>query len=112
MDVKRVRGLRALVEDVVEHGTTAVERVHLTLAARPFAVLQAIPPLAAPSRDVHVAYEAWVSGVYGMVRVGNRVVGRVAEAVIDLAERREAPPAADPGARTLPTQMDVAPSQL
>ena len=47
---QRLLGLRALLEDVVEHGSSAVERVHRETAERTFAVLEAIPPVAAPAR--------------------------------------------------------------
>lgn len=88
MDLKRLRGLRALIGDAVEHGATGVQKVHLELAARPFAILEAIPPIATPARDVHTVYRAWVSGVYGAVRLGNRAVGAVADVALDVAEAR------------------------
>ncbi len=84
--LKRLRGLRALVQDVVEHGTTAVEEVHKATAARTFVVLEAIPPIATPARVVHTVHDVWLSGVYGAIRVCNKVVGKTLEIALDVAE--------------------------
>ena len=87
--MKRIRGLRALVQDMVEHGTTAVEDVHKATAARTFVVLEAIPPIAAPARVAHSAHDIWLSGVYGMIRIGNRVVGKTLAVAIDILDHDE-----------------------
>ena len=80
---KRLLGLRALLEDVVEHGSSAVERVHRETAERTFAVLAAIPPVAGPARVVHDVHDAALTGVYGSVRLVNRAVGAVLTVVIE-----------------------------
>lgn len=92
--MKRLRGLRSLVEEAVEHGSKAVEDVHKATAARTFVVLEAIEPIAAPARIVHTVHDLWLSGVYGMIRVGNRVVGKTIEVAIDVADA-EAPRGAE-----------------
>ena len=84
--MKRLRGLRSLVVEVVEHGSKAVEDVHKATAARTFTVLEAIPPIAAPARVVHTVHDLWLSGIYGMIRAGNRVVGKTLEVAIDVAD--------------------------
>jgi hypothetical protein len=84
--MKRLRGLRALVEETVEHGTKAVEDVHKATAARTFTVLEAIPPIAKPARVVHTVHDLWLSGIYGTIRVCNKVVGRTLEVAIDVAD--------------------------
>ncbi len=89
-DWRRVRGLAALVGDAVEHGATGVEGVHRTLMARPFALVALIPGMEAPVKGVHVVIDRSVGAVYSMVRLGNRVVGKVAEVAIDRAERGSA----------------------
>jgi hypothetical protein len=85
-DLKRLRGLRALIEDAVEHGSGAVERVHLATAARPFAVLERIPTTALVARSVHVAHDAIASSVYGTIRATNRLLGVAATMALDIAE--------------------------
>jgi hypothetical protein len=82
----RLRGLRALVGEAVEHGSKAVEVVHKATAARTFVVLEAIPPIAKPAKIVHVVHDAWLTGVYGIIRAVNGVVGKTLDVVIDAAE--------------------------
>jgi len=88
---ERLRGLRRLVEEAVEHGSKAVEDVHKATAARTFTVLEAIPPIAKPAKVVHTVHDLWLSGIYGAIRVGNKVVGKTLEVALDVSE--------DPGER-------------
>jgi hypothetical protein len=90
--MKRLRGLRALVQDVVEHGSKAVEDVHKATAARTFTVLEAIPPIATPAKVVHVVHDAWLSGVYGAIRIVNRGVGKTLDIAMDVVEENERAP--------------------
>ncbi|MCU0686247.1 MAG: hypothetical protein MUF34_29050 [Polyangiaceae bacterium] len=93
--MQRVRGLRALVEDIVEHGSRAVERVHLASAGRTFTILEHIPLIAEPARLVHTVYDASTGATYASVRLVNRAVGVMADLVIDAVE---ASPRPKPGA--------------
>jgi hypothetical protein len=86
------RGLRALIETAVDEGTSAVERVHRATAARPFAVLDAIPPIAAPARGVRVVHDAILDTVYGSIRGINHLVGGTLASAIDAIDRDEQPP--------------------
>jgi hypothetical protein len=74
---KRWLGLAALTFDAVEHGSRAVERVHLATAGRVFTILELIPVVNVPSRIVHVVHDATTSGVHAMVRGGARVVSAI-----------------------------------
>jgi hypothetical protein len=85
-NLNRLRGLRALLEDMVEHGTSAVERVHRATAARPFDVLDHVPPIAPAARGVRVIHDATVAGVYETIRQVNHLVGVTLSAVIDLCD--------------------------
>lgn len=87
--LKRLRGLRALVGEAIEHGSKAVEEVHKATAARTFFVLEAIPPIAKPAKVVHIVHDASLTGIYGMIRVVNRVVGKSLDVAIDVAESSE-----------------------
>jgi hypothetical protein len=89
---QRLRGLRALVQDVVEHGSKAVEEVHKATAARTFFVLEAIPPIAKPAKVIHVVHDASLTGIYGVIRAVNRVVGKGLEVALDVADSDEDPP--------------------
>ena len=86
---KRLLGLRALLEDVVEHGSTAVERVQRETAGRVFAVLEVIPPVAGPARGARDVHGAVLTGVYGSIRLVNRAVGAVLTAVIEETTKSE-----------------------
>jgi hypothetical protein len=88
--MKRLRGLGALLQDAVEHGASAIERVHKATADRPFAILDRIPPLSIPARGVHAVHDATVSGVYETIRQVNRFVGVAVSFAIDVAEELEA----------------------
>jgi hypothetical protein len=87
---KRWRGLKALVQDAVEHGSRGIERVQKETAAKPFAILEMIPPLAIPAKGVHEIHDTAVSAVHGVIRLVNRVVGDTLEVVLDAAEEHTA----------------------
>jgi len=98
--LKRLRGLRALVQDAVEHGSSAVEKVHLATASRPFRILQAIPPISGPVRVIRVVHDLSVASVYGSIRLVNRAVGTVLEVALDAVEEaHDAPPGSDEQSR-------------
>jgi hypothetical protein len=96
-DWKKWRGVKALVHDAVEHGSRAVERVHLDTARRPFTILEHVPIVAGPSKVVHAVHDMVVSTSYATVRVVNSVVGKAADVALDLlAEPPPPKPDADP----------------
>lgn len=87
LEKQRWRGLVALARDGVEHGTRAIERVHLATARRTFAILEAIPVTAPVSRVVRVVHDASVKATYGAVRIGGKVVGEVVTRAMAEADR-------------------------
>lgn len=89
---KRLRGLKDLVVDAVEHGSSAVERVHLATAKRTFDVLEALPGVALPSKGVHVVHDLSVKGVYGAIRLVNRAVGVALDVAIGPASNESTAP--------------------
>lgn len=82
MSMKRWQGLRALVVDAVDNGATAIERVHLETARRPFAIIEQIPELAQPAQNIREVHDTIVSGVYTSVRLVNKLVGRTLDAAL------------------------------
>ncbi|MCP3143690.1 hypothetical protein [Pyxidicoccus xibeiensis] len=86
--MKRWRGLKALVQDVVDRGATAVEGVHRRTSAVPFRLLRRIRPLEAPVGRVQALHDLALSTSYGMVRLVNRVVGKTADVALDVLEAR------------------------
>lgn len=97
-EFKQWQGLKALVEDAVEHGSRAIERVHIATARRPFAIIEHIPGVAAPARAVHLAHDAAVTTTYATVRLVNRAlsaaIGVTLEALETPDDPSEEPPAA------------------
>lgn len=83
MTIDRWRGLGELLLDAVEHGSTAVERVQIETARRPFALLERIAAVAAPARGIHAVHDAAVSGVHAAIRG----VTRLARATLVVALR-------------------------
>ncbi len=90
MSAAKWRGFAALLQDAVEHGSRAVERVHLETAARPFSLLEKLPGLAAPSRVVHLAHDAVAKTSYGSVRVVNGAARWALDAVLGALEAKRA----------------------
>jgi pimeloyl-ACP methyl ester carboxylesterase len=81
--LERLDAYRALLQDAVEHGSTAVEQVQAELSRRPYDLLEQIPPLEAPTRLVRSAHSVAVRGVYGMIRAVNAVTGAALHEGID-----------------------------
>lgn len=82
-DAKRWRGVRALIGAAVDQGASAIERVHLETARRPFAILEQIPGVAEPAHSIHQVHDTLVSSAYEAVRLVNRVVGTTLDGVLD-----------------------------
>jgi len=87
--MNRLRGLKDLVQDAVEEGSAAVEKIHRGTADKTFGVLEMIPPVALPAKIVHLAHNVVLSTVYGSIRVVNRIAGATAGVVIDVVDRNE-----------------------
>ncbi len=90
-NLQRWRGLSALIGDAVEHGATAVERIHMATARRPFQIIELIPPIAAPTKLVHGVHDAIVTNTYNQIRWVNSTVQKVVQAA--LKEEQDAPAA-------------------
>lgn len=103
--MKRLRGLKSLVQDAVEHGSRAIERVQLETAKMPFDVVEQIPGLKVPASGVRLIYNTSVSGVHGMIRLVNKVAGDTIDVVLDTVEQRSSTgekgePPAEPSPRS------------
>jgi hypothetical protein len=95
-DFKQLQGLRALLNDAVEHGASAIQRVHLATAGRPFAIAKQIPGIAEPARTVQLVHDAIVSQVYDNIRLVNAIVGKTLETAIDAIEENANAPSQPP----------------
>jgi len=83
--LSRVRGLVALLGDVVEHGSRAVEEVHASTAARGFAVAEWVAP-SPRVRAVRAAHDLGVALSYEGVRVVTRAARSTLTLALDVAE--------------------------
>lgn len=81
--VERWRGLFTLVVDAVEHGSRAVEHVQKVNAGRTFAVLEAVPKVAAPAKVVHAIHDFSVVTTHATIRAVAGTIGEVAVLVLD-----------------------------
>ncbi len=81
----RWQGLAALVSDAVEHGSGAIERVHVATARRPFRILAQIPVVAGPAAVVQAVHDASVALTYDAVRGVTRAVRGTLAVAIDAA---------------------------
>jgi hypothetical protein len=95
--LQRMRGLVRLLGDVVQHGATAIEKVHLATAQRPFAILEHIPGLAEPTQLVHAIHDVCVISTYAAIRMVTNGVVLVADLAVTQTSR--APPNADGSAQ-------------
>ncbi len=89
--MERWRGLKALVQEAVEQGSRAVERLQKETAQRPFDILQRIPPLRVPVQGIREIHDLAVSSTHAMIRLVNRVVGDTLDVVLDIVEHRQEP---------------------
>jgi hypothetical protein len=85
-NIDKWRGLKAMVQDAVEQGAAAVERVHLETAKRPFGVIKSIAPLEKPTEGIEAIHDTIVSGAYASVRLVNKLAGRAVDAALDVLE--------------------------
>ncbi len=85
--MNRWRGLVVLVRDAVENGSMAIEKIQKETAARPFGILEQIRPIAGPVKVIRTLHDTSVATTHGAIRLVNRVVGDVVDAVLAKVER-------------------------
>lgn len=85
-DVKKLRGLKAMVQDAVVNGAKSIEQVHKATAARPFQVLEKIPAIAAPTSAVHAIHDSIVTSTYAATRSITELVGKGLDAALNAVD--------------------------
>jgi hypothetical protein len=81
-NVRRWKGLSSMIGDAVEHGSMAVERIHMATARRPFEIIEKIPAVATPTKVVHGVHDAIVTQTYKQIRWWNSLVQQVVQAAL------------------------------
>ncbi|MFH1809962.1 MAG: alpha/beta hydrolase [Pseudomonadota bacterium] len=79
----RVGAYLELLEDAVDKGSSAVQEVHEAIAERTYNIIEAIPPLRAPSRAARAAHFRVLRGTYATLRLVNSLLGAVTNARAD-----------------------------
>ena len=87
--LRRIRGLVQLVGGAVEHGSLAIERVQKETAARPFGILEQIPPTAALARVVHEIHDLCVSSTHAVIRGVAHVSVRAIDVSLEAIDREQ-----------------------
>ena len=103
--MSRLRGVKDLIQDGVEHISATVERVHKNIAKRPFDILESIPVVDVPTKGVRLVHDTIVSGVYESIRLVNRIAGGAANLIIEAVEAK----AARPSDETAPSSNETKP---
>ncbi len=79
-----------LLEDAVDKGSSAVQDVHEAIAARTYNIIEAVPPLQAPTRVVREVHFRVLRGTYATLRLVNGLLGTVVSAGVGNDEEPEA----------------------
>jgi triacylglycerol lipase len=74
-DAERWAAYSSLLEDAVDRGATAIQRIQEDFTARPYDVLERLPPIEAPSRLVRSLHYAGLRTTYDVIRSINRASG-------------------------------------
>lgn len=75
-------GVVSILRDAVENGSRAVEKIQKETANRPFAVLEAIGPIAGPAKTVHAVHDMAVTATHSAIRLVNKVVTGAVDVVL------------------------------
>lgn len=92
-----------MIVDAIDHGSRAVERVHLETAKRPLTILKTIPGIAGIARAVETVHEAIVTTSYEGVRTIARAVADAIDAVVS-PDRASAPEPEEPEPEAVPAE--------
>ena len=90
-DVKAWRGLGKLIGDAVEQGASAIERVHLANAKRPFDLLKQVPGISDPVEGIQTVHDSLVASSYEAVRSVTRAVSKTVDVALESLDAARAP---------------------
>jgi pimeloyl-ACP methyl ester carboxylesterase len=76
--LERVDAYRTLIQDGIDRGTTAIQEVQEELTARPYQLLELVPPLKVPTGIVRSLHFAAIRTTYGAIRLINRLLESIA----------------------------------
>jgi triacylglycerol lipase len=88
-DAVRWAAYSSLLEEAVDQGATAIQRIQEEFTARPYDVLERLPPIEAPSRLVRSLHYAGLRTTYDVIRSVNRASGIAVRAGIAWMKGRQ-----------------------
>lgn len=106
-DIRRWRGLKALVHDAVDATTDLVELGHESTSRAVTSVTDRVPPLREPVRLVDGVRRLSTRGVLGTVKLINRAVESVTDVALDVAERAHGAEDDDRVVEAVPMRSDA-----
>jgi hypothetical protein len=74
---QRLWGLKQLLHDGFDRGVQAIHRYHQGASAKPFGILESIPPLALPVRVVRLVHDGLTNLAYGSIRAANHAIAKL-----------------------------------
>lgn len=105
--MKRLRGVKALVHDAVDHTVDLVELGHESTSRTVMRILNQATPLAVPARQVDSLRRGITSGILGTIKAVNHLVAAISDAGLDAVQ-----PHPDPHETLLPMRSDLVGSPL
>jgi triacylglycerol lipase len=82
LNFERIEGYRALLEDAVDRGATAIQDIQEELTRRPYSLLERIGPLEGPVEVTRSLHLAALRGTYDTIRAVNWASGRAARGAL------------------------------
>lgn len=103
LTMKQWKGVAMLATDAVAHGSRAIENVQLATAARTFALLDLVPPVAPVASVVHLVHDGITMASHACVRRAAELAGSAITGALGWAEE-------DPGEAQKPHGAPVLPA--
>ena len=84
--MRKILGAKDLIQDAVDGGLNASERVHQAITGVPYALLGRIEPIAAPVKTAEYIQHSVTAGIYQTIRSVNLALGSAATQIINQLE--------------------------
>lgn len=85
--LRQLKGVKQLLDDAFTAGLDATEKLHQTIARKPYDVLEKIDPIATPVQSIGKVQSGITQGVYAAIRGIHQLGTGLVDKAIDLADR-------------------------
>lgn len=82
----KLKEVKDLVQEAVDHGVRSVEEVHLAFARKPFEVIEQVAPNLPLARTIGEAQVKTIGTVYEVIRSVNKAAGNMVDEVLKKLE--------------------------